>query len=344
MAIARLLRELSIGETRWVALDDGGRPVALYLERESDATRRAVIGEQLQARARKTEIGLRGVFMDLGAKGEAFMRLGTPYRFSEGSAQRVEVAAEARRGKLARVTMKASDPPMSGVARWRTMLVDGASAPVEDRPAGDADVEAVFEEALSATVPLTGGGAMHLARTEALIAADIDTGNRPVRAGRQEAALAVNLAAAQELARQVHLRSWGGLMVLDCVARMEGAAGSDVRKALFRAWQEISTRQMKALTPSVFGLMEISADWQTTPLEDRLADGDETPALAGLRQLDVAARQERMKRLTLTLPRPAFDWLARSGLGAQERLAAKYGARLTIATGAGDVPEVSETR
>lgn len=344
MAVARLLREQSIGETRWAALDESGRLVALYLERENDSASRAVLGERFEARVRKREAGLGGAFVDLGAKGDAFLRLGAKDGLNEGASVAVDIVAEARGGKLARVALARGEAGSAGAARWREMLAGGSVAPVEDREAGDGDVSAAFEDALAPRTVLAGGGALHLTRTEALVAADIDTAGRTDRGGRAALALAVNTAAAQDLARQVHLRSWGGLMVLDCVAPLDAGAGAKVRATFLEAWRAVSVRTVKALAPSAFGLMEISADWQTAPLEDRLADGDETPALAGLRQLEAAARQERMKRLTLSLPRPAFDWLSRSGLQPQERLAARYGARLTIAPGAGDVPEVSETR
>lgn len=339
MPVARLLREQSIGETRWVALDAGGLPVAIRLERETDNGRRAQLGERLEARLRKLDAGLGGAFVDLGPRGEAFLRIGAKDAVTEGAQVAVEVAAEARRGKLARVSLARG----GAGGGWREMLAGGASAPVDDRAPGDAEVAAAFDEAQSARVTLAGGGVLQLARTEALIAADIDTSGRAARGGRAALALAVNTEAARTLARQAHLRGLGGLMVLDCVAPMDAAAGGQVRAAFLEAWRSISSRQVKALAPSAFGLMEVSADWQTTPLEDRLAEKAETAALAGLRQLEAAARQARMTRLTLALPRAAHAWLMQSGLAAETRLAERYGARLTLVAASGDDPEVTET-
>lgn len=344
MPVGSFLREQSIGETRWVALNTDGVPVALYLERETDAGRRARIGERLEARARRLDAGTGGTFVDLGAKGEAFLRLGAKDVLTEGAAVSVDVVAEARRGKLARVSLVRGEAGAVGAARWREMLVGGAEAAIEDRAPGDAEVAAAFEDVMSARATLAGGGVMQIARTEALVAADIDTSGRTARGGRAALALGVNTAAARELARQAHLRGLGGLMVLDCVAPVDAGAGGQVRAAFLEAWKAISRRQVKALAPSAFGLMEVSADWQTAPLEDRMAEAAETAALAGLRQLEAAARQDRMKRLTLALPRAAHAWLMQSGLGAEGRLAEKYGARLTITGADRDDPEVSETR
>jgi Ribonuclease G/E len=343
MPVARLLRELSIGETRWVALDADGAPIALYLERESDAARRAVIGESFLARVRKKDAALGGAFVELGPKGEAFLRLGPKDTVTEGAELAIGIAAEARRGKQARAVKADGAGKPAGAARWRELLAGGVSAPVEDRPAGDAEVGAAFADALAPRVTLPGGGALHLSRTEALIAADIDTAGRVAKGGRTQLALDVNLAAARTLAREIHLRGLGGLMVLDCVAPLDAASGAKVRDAFLGEVRAISGRTVKALAPSAFGLMEISADWQTTPLEERMSERTETAALEGLRQLEAAARQKRMGRLQLALPPDAFAWLAASGLNAEARLAATYGARLTIVAGEGDDPEVTET-
>lgn len=343
MPVGSFLREQSIGETRWVALDTDGFPVALHLERETDAARRARLGERLEARVRKLDAATGGGFVDLGAKGEAFLRTGAKEALTEGAGVTVEVVAEARRGKLPRAALARGPAGSTGAARWRETLMGGAGANVEDRAAGDAEVAAAFEDALSARVTLPGGGLMQMARTEALVAADIDTSGRAARGGRAALALGVNLAAARELARQAHLRGLGGLMVLDCVAPVDAGVGGEVRAAFLEAWRAISSRQVKALAPSAFGLMEVSADWQGAPLEDRLAEAAETAALAGLRRLEAAARQARMTRLTLALPRAAAAWLAASGLGAEARLAETYGARLTITGADRDDPDVTET-
>lgn len=345
MPVARLLREATVGETRWAALDDRDRPVALYTERASDRAR-AVIGERITARVRKGDAAMGGVFVDLGAKGEAFLRLKSNDTLTEGASLPVEVAAEARRGKLARVRM--ADTPstdVQGPARWATQLAGGASAPLEDRHPGDTEIQSAFDDALAQGVTLEGGGRLHLQRTEALVAVDIDTAGRSSRGGRAANALAVNLSAAAELARQIHLRGWGGLAVLDCVAPIDKAAGGQVRAAFLETFRGISGRQVKALDPSAFGLMEISADWAQAPLSERLLDAGGTPspetvALEGLRRLEARAREARIGRLELRLPAAAYGWLAASGLDAPGQLAKKYGARLGIVPWDTDAAEV----
>jgi ribonuclease E len=344
MPVAHLLRERTIGETRWVAVDEQGVARALYLEREHETARRTVLGERLDAHVRRIDAALGGAFVDLGARGEAFLRLKSGETFAEGAGIRVEVVAEARRNKLARVRQAVSEGS-AGVDAWRVSLTGGDSVRVEDRPAGDAEIAAAFEDALAPALTLAGGGRLRVERTEAMIAADIDTAGRGARGARAAGALAINREAAAELARQILLRGLGGLAVLDCVAPLDKDAGNRIRSAFLEAFRDVSARQVKALAPSPFGLMEISADWQVTPLSERLMDGGgqpspETQALDGLRQLEAAARENRMGRLALTLPAAAFAWLEAAGLEAGPRLAQTYGARLAIRAGQTLTPEV----
>lgn len=340
MPVDRLLREQTLGETRWAALDSDGMPVALFLDRAHEASRRPSLGERLRGRVRKLDAGMAGAFVDFGAKGDGFLRLKADETFSEGAAVEVEVVAEGRRNKVPRLRLAGPEKAaMSTADHWRASLNGGAAAPVEDRPAGDAEVHAAFEDALAAAVPLRGGGRLRVEPTEALTATDIDTAGRTAHGGRAAAALAINVEAATMLARQIHLRGLGGLVVLDCVAPIDKAAGGQIRAAFLDGFRDVSARQVKALVPSVFGLMETSVDWQLTPLRERFlgADGEPTPettALSGLRALEAAARANRMGRLRLTLPAAAFSWLAASGLNAEVELAKTYGARLAITAGA----------
>jgi len=346
MPVERLLREQTLGETRWAALDGGGLPIALFLERAHEIARRPSFGDRLTGRVRRLDTAMGGAFVDLGAKGDGFLRLKSGETFPEGAAIDVDVVAEGRRNKVARLRLAGPEKAaMSAAEHWRASLSGAVTAPVEDRPAGDSEVRSAFEDALAAAAPLRGGGRLRIEPTEALTATDIDTAGRAAYGGRAPAALAINIEAAGMLARQIHLRGLGGLVVLDCVAPIDKAAGAQVRAAFLDGFRDVSARQVKALVPSVFGLMEISADWQLTPLRDRLlgADGAPTPettALNGLRDLEASARANRMGRLRLTLPAPAFAWLSASGLNAEAELARTYGGRLAIAAGASAKHEV----
>lgn len=342
MAIARFLREQTIGETRWLALDSEDRPAALYLERASTTAR---LGARLNGRIGKTEPGAGGTFIALSGTEGAFLRTKNGQNRtdpdslvpSEGTLVTVEVVSETRAGKLPRVKLvtPAGAPGPAGAEAWRAALQGGSAAPVEDVAPGDAAMGAAFEDALRPEVTLPGGGQMFVERTRALTAADIDSAGRAMKGSAGARALSLNREAAGELARQILLRGIGGLIVLDCVSPVAGDGPARVRAAFMETWERLTRRQAKALAPSALGLMEVAADWWITPLAERMLDGGgkptpETEALEGLRQLEKAARQARMARLTLSLPQAAYDWLAASGLDAPGQLASRYGARLSI--------------
>lgn len=350
MPIARILRETAIGETRWVALDTTGRPVALHLERSSDRETRAHLGDKVDARLRAIHPRQGGGFVELPSGENAFIRLDEGHGLTEGQNLPVEVVAEARRDKLARV-LKAdtSTPPnQDRDARWRLALPGASSVSVEDVSVGDTEITAAWDEALSGSVTLPGGGTLHIQTTNALVAVDLDTSGRndPGRAAAR--ALRINSEAAQELARQASLRNLGGAMVLDCVSPINREGGIKVRDAFLSAFKALSHRNVRALAPSAFGLMEASVAWGVAPLADRLlrSDGeptDETLGLESLRQLQREARSQPMGRLKLALPRRAFDWMTASRLDLQGKLDETYGARLTVVPHDHSRPDIFQT-
>jgi ribonuclease G len=75
-----------------------------------------------------------------------------------------------------------------------------------------------FEQALAASLPLDGGGDITIESTLAFTAIDVNLGQAAGRRGRAaEAILAVNLAAAAAVARQLRLRNIGGAVVIDFI-------------------------------------------------------------------------------------------------------------------------------
>jgi len=78
------------------------------------------------------------------------------------------------------------------------------------------DLDAVFDAALAPTLALAGGGSIHIAQTRAAVMIDVDTGT-PRAGSAERAALAINLAAARIVAREVRLRHLGGGILIDFV-------------------------------------------------------------------------------------------------------------------------------
>ena len=96
------------------------------------------------------------------------------------------------------------------------------------------DLDALFDEALSPTVALAGGGSVHVDAARAAVLIDVDSGT-PETGSPERTALAVNLAAAAVIARQLRLRSLGGGIVIDFVGLDDRAGRERVRAALAAA-------------------------------------------------------------------------------------------------------------
>ena len=96
------------------------------------------------------------------------------------------------------------------------------------------DLDALFDEALSPVIAVPGGGSVHFEPARAATLIDVDTGT-PETGSPERTALAINLAAAAVIARQLRLRPLGGSIVVDFVGLDDRAARDKVRTALARA-------------------------------------------------------------------------------------------------------------
>lgn len=322
-------------------LDDAGKPLALHLERWSDHGRRLILGSQLNARIRALQPDQGGAFLETETGAEAFLRLQKAHSITEGQALNVIVAAEAREDKLPRVEFfnENSSPPDS--LAWPECVI-------EDVSAGNQLIAAAFDEALSSTLTLPGGGRLRIERTSALTAVDIDTAGRKGKGSAASRALKINLEACGELARQMRLRNLGGLVVLDCVAPLNAGSRQKIKGAMKSELKAAGLVSNTVLAPSQLGLLELSLPWRKTPISDRILDSrtdtsDETLCLEGLRMLEQTAIGNRMDKFTLELPTRAFQWLGKTGAPLKDLLADKYGQRLSFTASDQPKPSVYQT-
>ena len=248
------------------------------------------------------------------------------------------VVSEARSDKLARVTL--------GEAPVTPPFADGwGSAEVEEVAPGDDRVEAAFDEAMSPSVVVPNGGRLRIERTQALIAADIDSAGRRGAGSAASRALQLNRDASAELVRQIGLRKLGGLVVLDCVAPLNAGSRKTLQDFTRTRFAEAGFPTATVLAPSQLGLMEISLPWRETPLSEIILDqsgtwSGESLCLAGLRHLERAAIRQPMDRLVLDLPTRALAWLDGAGAPLKSLMAERYGGRLSYAASTRDAPIV----
>ena len=95
-------------------------------------------------------------------------------------------------------------------------------------------LDAVFEQALSATLSLRGGGSVHFEATRAGMLIDVDTGT-PETGSPERIGLTANLTAVGTIARQIRLRNLGGGIVVDFIGLDSRPAREKLRAAFAEA-------------------------------------------------------------------------------------------------------------
>ncbi len=119
-------------------------------------------------------------------------------------------------------------------------------------------VEKQLKTLFGQTVSLAGGGYLIIEHTEALHVIDVNSGNKSNSEADQEAnALAINMQAANEVARQLRLRDIGGIIVIDFIDMKK----PDNKRKLYdqMKFEMESDRSKFTILPlTKFGLMQIT--------------------------------------------------------------------------------------
>ncbi|MDR0422705.1 MAG: Rne/Rng family ribonuclease [Proteiniphilum sp.] len=126
--------------------------------------------------------------------------------------------------------------------------------PISDKFGITKQVKSLFGE----TVTFKNGAYLIIEHTEALHVIDVNSGNRnKSKLGQEDSAYEVNVAAAEEIARQLRLRDMGGIIVIDFIDMSKG----EHRNKLLARMQELMAKDRakhNILPLSKFGLMQIT--------------------------------------------------------------------------------------
>ncbi len=106
-------------------------------------------------------------------------------------------------------------------------------------------------------VKLKSGGSIVIEQTEALVSIDVNSGRATQKGSFQETALLTNLEAAEEVARQLRLRDFGGLIVIDFIDMRDRKNNLKVERAL-KKHLKVDKARSKIGRISQFGLLEMS--------------------------------------------------------------------------------------
>jgi Ribonuclease G/E len=319
--------DVGLRERRGVVLLDG-RPERLLIERDGEPASQR-LGARSIARVRRIERGQQLAFLEMPEGVDAVAPAG---RLAEGQAIQVEVTAEARGDKGAGVRIEG---PAQGAPRLLKAAPDLAERMGEwtgAAPAQGPEARAVADEAEEAALetvhPLPGGGRIAIEPTRALVAVDVDIGERTGDDPRR-LARAVNLTAIAETARLLRLKGLGGLVVVDLVGKgHDGTAMSQAAREAFA----VDGAGVSIGPISRFGLFELAIPHRFRPVAELVLDGDGGPGLETVRHrlaraIEAEGAAAPGGRLTA---RAAPEVVAMFGPWL-ERLNAKLGARIELA-------------
>ena len=118
-------------------------------------------------------------------------------------------------------------------------------------------IERQLNAMFSPYVHLRSGGYLVINQTEALVAVDVNSGKSTREFSIEETALATNLEAADEIARQLKLRDLAGLIVIDFIDMEENRNNRAVERRLKEALR-FDRARIQVGRISHFGLMEMS--------------------------------------------------------------------------------------
>lgn len=192
------------------------------------------------------------------------------------------------------------------------------------------------------TVTLPSGVYLVIEHTEACHVIDVNSGNLAKAGNNQEEnALAVNLEAAKEIARQLRLRDMGGIIVVDFIDMKKSAN----RKELFQLMKDCmkEDRAKHSLTPpSKFGLIEITRQ-RVRPVTD-FSTTEVCPTCAGTGKVDSsinvlhemegqlasAVKNMNLKEITVGLHPYIHAYLTKGFFTLKRKWAKKIGAKITL--------------
>lgn len=190
-------------------------------------------------------------------------------------------------------------------------------------------------------VQLKSGGYLVINPTEALVSIDINSGRSTREHGIEQTAVATNLEAAREIARQLRLRDMAGLVVIDFIDMESNSNIRKVEKAMKDALKNDRAR-IQVGRISGFGLMEMSRQRLRTGVLEAstracphcegtgLVRTASSAALSALRMLEEEAARGRATRLVLRASTEASFYVLNNKRVELAEIEDRYGVSIDI--------------
>ncbi len=186
-------------------------------------------------------------------------------------------------------------------------------------------IENQIEQVFQPRVDLPSGGYIIIEPTEAMVSIDVNSGKNIKEKDLEDTALATNLEAAEEIARQLRLRDLGGIIVIDFID-MKGKANRSLVEKRLRQSLKKDKAKTEVARISRFGLLQLVRQKLKSPLKTLsyikcpyckgagLIKSVESLAVLYLRLMGSKlssrqASQEEHQRLVLEVPPPVSSYL-----------------------------------
>ena len=204
-----------------------------------------------------------------------------------------------------------------------------------------ASVEDQLAAMYNPVVQLKSGGYLVINPTEALVSIDINSGRSTREHGIEQTAVATNLEAAREIARQLRLRDMAGLVVIDFIDMEVNSNIRKVEKAMKEALRDDRAR-IQVGRISGFGLMEMSRQRLRTGVLEAstrqcphcegtgLVRTASSAGLGALRMLEEEAARGRGNLITLRASQEAAFYVLNNKRAELDEIEQRYGVRIEV--------------
>ena len=175
-------------------------------------------------------------------------------------------------------------------------------------------VESQIESAFQREINLPSGGSIVIDPTEAMVTIDVNSSRATKGKDIEETALATNLEAASEVARQLRLRDLGGLVVIDFIDMQNAENQKKVMSGIRHAVNSDRAR-VQVTEISRFGLLELSRQRlrpslnETYDIEHILVRGPKSLGQSILRIASEDAAKENTGEVHIFVPADVASYL-----------------------------------
>ncbi|MBT4629502.1 MAG: Rne/Rng family ribonuclease [Deltaproteobacteria bacterium] len=206
------------------------------------------------------------------------------------------------------------------------------------------DIESQIEVLHHQQVPLPSGGSLVIMPTEALVAIDVNSGRSTQERNIEATAIRTNLEAAEEVAKQLRLRTLGGLIVVDFIDMDNSKTRLSVEKKIEEA---MSADKAKTSFGEIskFGLLELSRQ----RISGSLSRNSVVLTLVNriLRKIHDSAVEQKVLQIHIRLPLEIASHLLNVKRQRLTQMEMDYGIRISItpdtSLASEEIPEMEVT-